>query len=87
LQAHTTAAQKVRNGGHRFAGVPAVRTDGEDQVSKRQVFVGLFHGWDLGKKVGKKIELRDAGANRATIGGQANPSAFQEIADGGSGFI
>jgi hypothetical protein len=48
LQADATAAQKIGDSGNRFAVIPAVSTDREDQVTEGHVFMGLFHGWKRG---------------------------------------
>jgi hypothetical protein len=48
LQANAATAQKIGNSGNRFAIIPAVGADREDQVAEGHVFMGLFHGWKRG---------------------------------------
>jgi hypothetical protein len=48
LQANATAAEKIGHGGNRFAVVPAVGADREDQIAEGHVFMVLFHGWKRG---------------------------------------
>jgi hypothetical protein len=45
LQADSAAAQEIGDSRNRFTVVTAMRADREDQVAKRDVLLGLFHGW------------------------------------------
>ena len=89
LNADAPAFEEVNDGGKCFATAATVAADGDDEVAEGMAVMsgleGFFHGW-MGGGLGRKC-LRNAGANRATVVGQADASTFQQIGDRSGGFV